>query len=174
MPRNEIDSHVAFTGGYSNPLVIGASSLSSAAAAVGKQRSVYGKLDDISVWKGQLTSTRVRALFNLGNDPVLNYGAADEQTLADVFASQGIGTTSDGNVWQYATGLAGNPGDVLDHNAIILDGEGNGVQIVPSRGNLDSTSLQPRIGPDRAATPGASPTPEKTTTTKGGINSRGA
>ena len=97
-----------------------------------------GKLDDVSVWGDQLSATEAKALYSLGDDIVLDYGAKDAQELYDIFAMGpgGSGTTSDGTTWGYATGLSGTPGTVVNgHTALILDGSGNGVQI-PEPGTL--------------------------------------
>ncbi len=99
---------------------------------------LVGKLDDHSVWGDQLTATEAKALYSLGNDTVLNYGALDAQKLYDIFAMgpDGSGTTSDGTTWVYTTGLLGAEGAVVNgHTALILDGF-NGVQIIPEPGTL--------------------------------------
>ena len=101
------------------------------------ERAYYfaGSLDDVAIWSTSLTAAQARAVYNLGNDATLNYNARDIDTLFTVFAAGpgGKGATGDGKMWQYATGLTGNAGDVVNnHAAVILDGSGNGVAIVSS------------------------------------------
>ena len=91
-----------------------------------------GALDDVSVWNERLTATQAKAIYNLAVDS-LNYGIADADTLFGIFAAGAgaQGDTSDGKTWQYVTGLSGDAGSVVNHTALILDGSGNGVQIIP-------------------------------------------
>jgi hypothetical protein len=137
--NNSIANDTSF-GWYTHPVAIGANSSS---AGTGTEYRFKGVLDDVAAWRGQLDAVRIRALYNLGCDPVLNYGAKDEQKLANIFAVQGVGTTSDGKIWQYATGLVGNPGDVVNHSAVVLDANGNGVQFVTPLENADSDARCP-------------------------------
>jgi len=116
------------------PVVIGANS---SADGIGVNYHLMGTIDDVAAWRGPLDEARIKALYNLCVDPELNYGAKDEQMLANVFASQGAGKTSDGKTWQYVQGLVGRPGDVLNHNTVVFDDNGNGVQVVPAQNRLD-------------------------------------
>ncbi|NQU40058.1 MAG: DUF4838 domain-containing protein [Lentisphaerae bacterium] len=93
-----------------------------------------GSLDDMAVWDARLSDTQVKALYNLANDAVLNYNAKNAQTLLDVFYDQTSRATGDGKTWQYVADLSGNPGDVLNHDTLILDGQGNGVRITGGGG----------------------------------------
>jgi hypothetical protein len=120
---------------YKLPVIIGSNS---SGDGIGNSYYLKGTLDDVAAWRGQLSEIRVKALYNLGNDSEINYGAKDEQTLANIFATQGAGSTSDGKIWQYAKELVGSPGEVLNHSAVILDGNGNGVQVVPPSNQSDS------------------------------------
>ena len=76
---------------------------------------------------------------------MLNYNAKDAQSLFGIFAG-GPGTqgsTTDGKTWKYTTGLLGAAGSVITGDtALILDGAGDGVSIVPEPGML--TLLGPR------------------------------
>ena len=92
-----------------------------------------GSLDDLGVWSNRLTATEASACYNLATDSELNYGTEDADTLFDIFdAGPGSsGQTSDGSPWEYATGLSGAAGTVYNHSALVLDGSGNGVQLVP-------------------------------------------
>ncbi len=92
-----------------------------------------GSLDDLGVWSNRLTATEASACYNLAMDSVLNYGTEDADTLFDIFATGtgASGQTSDGETWVYATGLTEAAGTVYDHSALVLDGAGNGVQLVP-------------------------------------------
>jgi hypothetical protein len=95
----------------------------------GPYGSLYftGSLDDYAIWDAQLSEAQVKALYNLANDS-LNYNARNVQILFDVFHDRKPRATVDGETWYYASGLSGNPGDVLAHKAVILDGDGTGVE----------------------------------------------
>ncbi len=104
----------------------------------GSENSYYfqGALDDMAIWSAPLTATEARAVYNLGNEPALNYSAKDIDALFTVFdCGRGCrGSSSDGKTWAYTTGLKGLAGDVVNqHTAVILDGNGNGVAILPGQ-----------------------------------------
>lgn len=126
---NTITSLSTFSA-WGNPVRIGAGTRDTTSSYLSSD------LDDFSVWNGQLSATEALAIYNLGDDTVLNYNVTDANTLFGIFAAQGTGATSDGNTWQYVTGLAGTAGSLLNSNTLILDGAGNGVQIVPEPASL--------------------------------------
>ncbi len=94
-----------------------------------------GSLDDVSVWNTMLSDTYIKALYSVGKDSVLNYGAGDAQALFTIFEGGpgASGQTSDGTTWEYATGLTGAAGSVsADHTYLVLDGINHtGVRIIP-------------------------------------------
>ncbi len=112
---------------WDNPVRIGATGRSTVTGNL-----FDGALDDVGVWSDQLDATEAKSLYSLAANTVLNYNAKDAQTLFDIYAG-GAGTTgmtSDGETWQYVTGLTGTPGTVVNNDTLIL-GVGVGVQIVP-------------------------------------------
>jgi hypothetical protein len=95
-----------------------------------------GSLDDVAIWDIPLTATQARTVYELGNDATLNYNAKNIAVLFTIFAGGrgSTGNTSDGKTWAYATGLTGSAGDVVkNHAAVILDGQGDGVALVPAK-----------------------------------------
>lgn len=93
-----------------------------------------GELDDAAVWDTALSGEEVAGLYALSNDIDLQYNAQDGDILIDLFRDGGgTATVSDGTVWEYATGLSGNVGDLVfvpgtQGVGLILDNSGNGVQ----------------------------------------------
>ena len=130
---NALTSSSVFNA-WSWPMDIGALLTSDGS---GLTQFLSASLDDMGVWNTQLTGTQAKALYNLGKDSALTYGALNAQALFDLFA-QGSGHQAvvGGQTWVYATGLSGSAGDLLNHDALVLDGSGDGVQIVPEPGTL--------------------------------------
>ncbi|MBN1512131.1 MAG: LamG domain-containing protein, partial [Phycisphaerae bacterium] len=77
-----------------------------------------GLLDDVAVWAEGLTEGEVRALYNLGNAPDLNYNASQAQALFEAYAAQGSAVAG-GIHWAYATGLT-----ATDDGELVADGDG--------------------------------------------------
>ncbi len=95
-----------------------------------------GAIDDMGIWNNVLTATEVKALYNLGNDPVLNYGAADAQALFDLFAAGSGTAVVGGHTWMPASGLPGAAGDAGAYYVgnggfyyVTLDSNGGGVML---------------------------------------------
>ncbi len=95
--------------------------------------SQLAMFDDYAAWNNVLTATEVKALYNLGNDPVLNFGAKEAQYLFDLFlAGSGTAVVS-GGTWMPASGLPGAAGDVgiapgvWNYHYVTLDANGSGV-----------------------------------------------
>lgn len=96
-----------------------------------------GGIDDVGVWSAALNGAEATALYTLGSESALRYGAEDAQVLFGAFNGQASGVTSDGNTWSYVTGLTGSAGTVVNNGtALILDASGAGVQIVPEPSTL--------------------------------------
>jgi hypothetical protein len=129
---NNITSNIKFDPWTSQSVLIGAGSQNGATG-----HFVSGSLDDFGIWNDQLGGLEVKALYNLGNDPVLNYNARNIQIVLDVFAKGpgAKGRTSDGRTWSYATELAGDTAEVInDHTAVVLDADKHtGVEITSDR-----------------------------------------
>lgn len=103
----------------------------------GKVFSFEGGLDDVALWDEALAPGKARAMHTAAG--ALHYNAVRMQQLFDVFDSgPGASVEIDTLRWHYATGLAGEPGDVLslDGPAIVLDASGNGLRTTPEPGAL--------------------------------------
>jgi hypothetical protein len=91
----------------------------------------HGVLDDLALWNERLGDAKAKSLFNVAKDAALAFGVQDAQDLFEIFEegpdSQGV---VGGRSWRYATGLAGGTGEIVgNHDAVILDAMGNGVQV---------------------------------------------
>lgn len=90
-----------------------------------------GSLDDVALWGAPLSAGKLKSLVNGGNEVSLRLDAMEMETLFDLHDTQAGSTTAGGYTWTYATGLTGQPGDVIAVNeldfAIVLDESGNGV-----------------------------------------------
>ena len=94
-----------------------------------------GVMDDVSMWSNTLSRTQVKALYNLGTNGTLHYTAGDAAKLFDVFSGKLPSATIGALTWEPASGILGNPGDVVDlgggNFALILDDFYNGVSSAP-------------------------------------------
>ncbi len=102
----------------------------------GSTPSAYldGSLDDIGTWARAVTGKEVAAIHAMGRFEALSLDSPSTESLITAFDTTGS-TLINGNQWQYTTGLTGvqgTTGGTANSNAfVILDGSGNGMQIVP-------------------------------------------
>jgi len=97
-------------------------------------RNLDGRLDDGALWDRALSTIEVAALFNLGEEPLLNYDAGEVNLLLEAFENSQETVTIDGLAWNLVTdgSLAGSPGEVVQVGTGILTsfrlnlGGGNG------------------------------------------------
>lgn len=104
-----------------------------------------GAVDDVGIFSGALTASDVALIHGLGQTGRLGLEwFEDAQTLA----AATVGTTAliDGTSWQRVSGLSGETGDwggsVAGGDAfIVIDSEGNGIQVVPEPSALGGVAL---------------------------------
>jgi hypothetical protein len=98
-----------------------------------------GLVDDAALWDEALAEPEVFALNNLARH-ALNYNAAQAQMLFDLFEANSGEALVGGKTWRPTSGLAGQPGDVVDLPGgmfgLVLDAQGGGVQSVPEPSSL--------------------------------------
>lgn len=97
--------------------------------------NIGGLLDDLGIWNDALTPQQVALIHGLGHFTGLNLADDSIAAVLQAFNAQGQAEAG-GYQWAYQAGLTGNIGTIggstADNNAyIVLDGNGNGVQIVP-------------------------------------------
>ena len=75
---------------------------------------MIGLVDDVAFWSATLTDGKVLALFNLADEPALNYDAGQADQLFQVF--DGLLPSADigGLTWVQDSGLGGVPGGVVN------------------------------------------------------------
>ena len=87
-------------------------------AAIGGRGSSEGNMDglvdDVAFWDETLTDGEVAAIFNLANEPALNYDASVADLLLQVFDGALAEVEVGGLTWVQSTGLGGGAGDVVD------------------------------------------------------------
>jgi len=87
-------------------------------AAIGgrgsSERDMAGLVDDVAFWGETLTDGKVAAIFNLADQPALNYDASQADQLFQVFDGALPQVDIGGVTWTPATGLGGAAGDVVD------------------------------------------------------------
>ena len=120
-PAREIRT---FAGSQSN-LHVGAN-----AENLNSGQQFNGLLDDVALWGSPLSSSKLRALVNAGNQPGLNLDTLEMESLFTIFdTQQGIANVAGIN-WEFASGLSGEGGDLSQTDtqfSLILDEGGNGV-----------------------------------------------
>ena len=97
-----------------------------------------GSIDDVGVWQGAITATRVAATYGLGlfSDVDLGDSAIDAILAMDTSGQEVTDVGADLHTWAYATGLSGTAGSVGGSVTggdawIVLGDSGQGVQFVP-------------------------------------------
>jgi hypothetical protein len=99
----------------------------------GFNRPFNGLIDDLGVWSETLSANKVKGIHSFAMNSTLNYGQFDVARLYGLTVGQST-TTTDNAVWDYATGLTGNPGELqaLGGGLFAMNlGGGTGVQMVP-------------------------------------------
>ena len=98
-----------------------------------------GTLDDLAQWTRAVTHPEVAAIHAMGRFESLDVSDGQIEDLLVAFANQSS-TDINGNLWQYTANLGGplgTTGGTADVNAfVVLDGNGNGIQIVPEPASL--------------------------------------
>jgi hypothetical protein len=113
---------------WGNPVRIGSTGRTNIAA---DQSGLQGGMDDVAVFSNQLTATQAKAVYNLALS-TLDYGAVDADKLFTIFTDHVSRQTIDGQTWQFATGLLGAAGTVINDSAVVLDATAHtGVQLAP-------------------------------------------
>lgn len=93
-----------------HPILIGQEGYS------GDRWSFDGTIDDVAVWDAAISLAQMRALYNLGDQPALNYDAGMVQALMDAYAAQGPAIIG-GRTWYYSQALlsdAARDGELFD------------------------------------------------------------
>lgn len=96
---------------------------------------IGGIMDDVGIWNHALSEQEIALIHGLGHFAGIDLADDGIAAVLAAFNSQGRAEAG-GYQWTYTTGLTGSIGTIggstADNNAyIVLDGNGNGVQIVP-------------------------------------------
>ena len=119
------------------------------ATVLGSPFSLDGRLDDVALWNNQLSGTQVRALYSGGSNAVLNYNAAEVQSLFDLHAANTGSVLLGGRTWTPTAGLTTALGEFELGSSgsyfLRLDPDGTGVQFfiapVPEPGTFAMLGL---------------------------------
>jgi len=113
-----------------------------------------GSIDDLARWDGALDGAKVRALYNLGANSILQYDAANATMLFDVFDGTRSGASIGDLKWSKVadgtlSGVAGQVVSLSDGNfGLTLNATGGGVRSVAAGPPKNITSLVfPGLGP---------------------------
>jgi hypothetical protein len=90
-----------------------------------------GKIDDFGAWKGALSNSQVKALYNAALHPELKYNASQVNDLFRAY-SQNQSVELNSGVWKPVSGVKGAPGDIIatkEQLVIILGQNNNGMAI---------------------------------------------